>query len=78
MPNYQFILGLTALHQHDIIPEPKIIESALRACRRVNDYALAVRFLETLRLKCGKKVKEIYPWLIQEIAPTLKELGMAT
>lgn len=62
----------------DLVPEPKIIVSALKACRRVNDYALAVRFLEGCKDKCGNKVNEIYPYLIQEIRPTLTELGIET
>ncbi|XP_067002541.2 cytochrome c oxidase subunit 5A, mitochondrial [Anabrus simplex] len=62
----------------DLVPEPKIINAALRACRRVSDYALAVRFLEAVKDKCGGKVKEIYPYILQEIRPTLDELGVNT
>ena len=51
----------------DLVPEPKIIIAALRACRRINDYALAVRFLETVKEKCGSRVKEIYPYILQVI-----------
>lgn len=49
----------------DLVPEPKIIIAALRACRRINDFALAVRFLEALKESCGSRVKEIYPYVIQ-------------
>ncbi|KAG8227086.1 hypothetical protein J437_LFUL007423 [Ladona fulva] len=62
----------------DLVPEPKIIIAALGACRRVNDYALAVRFLEAVKDKCGSRVKEIYPYVLQEIKPTLEELGVDT
>ncbi|BES89490.1 cytochrome C oxidase [Nesidiocoris tenuis] len=62
----------------DLVPEPKIINAALRACRRVNDYALAVRYLESLRFKCGDLESKIYPYIIQEITPTLNELGIDT
>lgn len=62
----------------DLVPDPKIIKAALHACRRVNDYALAVRFIEACKDKCGPKVNEIYPYLIQEIKPTLTELGIET
>lgn len=63
--------GMADLQGSDVIPEPKIIAAALRACRRINDYALAVRFLEAVKLKCGPKkmVDAIYPWLIQEVRP---------
>lgn len=62
----------------DLVPEPKIICAALRACRKVNDYALAVRFIEAVKDKCGNNEKEIYPYIIQQIKPTLTELGLNT
>lgn len=62
----------------DLVPEPKIIIAGLKACRRVNDYALGVRFIEAVKDKCGNRVNEIYPYIIQEIRPTLKELGLNT
>ncbi|XP_055592917.1 cytochrome c oxidase subunit 5A, mitochondrial [Uranotaenia lowii] len=62
----------------DLIPDPKIINAALRACRRLNDYALAIRFLEGCKDKCGNQVNTIYPYLLQEIRPTLTELGIDT
>lgn len=49
----------------DLVPEPKIIIAAVKACRRVNDFALAVRFLEAVKEKCGSKQKEIYPYILQ-------------
>jgi len=61
----------------DLIPEPKIIIAALHACRRLNDYALCVRYLEAVKQKCGN-LKEIYPYIIQEVKPTLDELGIST
>jgi cytochrome c oxidase subunit 5a len=62
----------------DLVPEPKIIIAGLKACRRVNDYALAIRWLEGVKDKCGDKVNEIYPYLLQEVRPTLHELGIET
>ncbi|OUC49366.1 cytochrome c oxidase subunit Va [Trichinella nativa] len=62
-----FYLGLYELHCHDIVPEPTVAAAALRACRRVNDYALAVRFLEAIKLKCGRHASKIYPYIIQEV-----------
>ena len=49
----------------DLVPEPKIIIAALKACRRNDDFALAVRFLEAVKEKCGNKQKEIYPYILQ-------------
>jgi cytochrome c oxidase subunit 5a len=62
----------------DLVPEPKIIMAALQACRRVNDYALAVRYLEAVKFKCGDKLDEIWPYMIQELRPTLNQLGINT
>jgi cytochrome c oxidase subunit 5a len=62
----------------DSFPEPKIVIAALEACKRVNDHSLAVRYLEALKWKAGKDAKVIYPWLIQEIRPTLDKLGIST
>ncbi|EFA12825.1 cytochrome c oxidase subunit 5A, mitochondrial [Tribolium castaneum] len=70
--------GINDLCGHDLVPEPKILIAALKACRRVNDYALAVRIVEAVKDKCGGKVNEIYPYIIQEIRPTLSELGIDT
>ncbi|XP_023217475.1 cytochrome c oxidase subunit 5A, mitochondrial-like [Centruroides sculpturatus] len=70
--------AMNDLHGMDVVPEPKIIIAALKACRRVNDFALAVRYLESLKDKGGNKAKEIYPYLIQEIQSTLTELGIST
>lgn len=62
----------------DLVPEPKLIIAGLKACRRVNDYALAIRWLEGCKDKCGDQVSVIYPYLLQEIRPTLNELGIET
>lgn len=62
----------------DLVPEPVIICAALKACRRLNDFALAIRFLESVKDKCGPKANVIYPYIIQEIRPTLDELGINT
>ena len=34
----------------DLVPEPRIVIAALKACRRVNDYALAVRYMEAVQV----------------------------
>lgn len=64
-----FGLAMGELHNFDVIPDPKVVEAALRACRRVNDYALTIRFLESLKIKCGtKKNRElVYPWIMQQV-----------
>lgn len=62
----------------DLVPEPVIIIAALKACRRLNDYALTTRFLESIKDSCGPDVDKIYPYILQEIRPTLNELGIST
>lgn len=69
--------GINDLHTIDLIPEPKIIKAALKACRRVNDHSLAVRYLEALKFKTGNR-QHIWEYLMQEIKPTLNELGVST
>ncbi|KAF2363035.1 Cytochrome c oxidase subunit Va/VI [Trinorchestia longiramus] len=62
----------------DLIPEPKIIIAALHACRRLNDYSVTTRFLEAIKAKCAHHESVIYPYILQEIKPTLTELGIST
>lgn len=38
------------MHGMDMVPNPQICIAALKACRRINDFALAVRFLEALKV----------------------------
>ncbi|RZF36803.1 hypothetical protein LSTR_LSTR014000 [Laodelphax striatellus] len=70
--------GINNLIGYDCVPEPRIICAVLKACRRVSDYSLAVRFLEAVKFKCGGRVNAIYPYILQEIRPTLNELGVDT
>lgn len=69
--------ALTDLQGMDLIPEPRILIAALKACRRVNDLALCIRMLEAVNKKCAGK-KEIYAYILQELKPTLDELGIPT
>ncbi|XP_077376328.1 cytochrome c oxidase subunit 5Ab [Festucalex cinctus] len=69
--------GMNTLIGHDLVPEAQILDSALRACRRLNDLASAIRILEAVKDKAGPH-KDIYPYLIQELTPTLAELGIST
>lgn len=62
----------------DFVPDPAISISVLKACRRLNDFALAVRYLELCKNKCGNKVNTWYPYIIGELRPTLDELGINT
>ncbi|XP_027846681.1 cytochrome c oxidase subunit 5A, mitochondrial [Aphis gossypii] len=69
--------AMNDLAGQDAIAEPKVIIAALKACRRLNDYAMAIRFLESVKIK-SEIDKSIYPYILQEISPTLQELGIDT
>lgn len=45
-----FASGMNTLIGYDLVPEPKILEAALRACRRLNDLASAIRVLEAVKV----------------------------
>ncbi|KAK3549074.1 hypothetical protein QTP70_030376 [Hemibagrus guttatus] len=77
LDDWELRKGVNTLIGYDLVPEPKILDSALRACRRLNDMASAVRILEAVKDKSGPH-KEIYPYVIQELRPTLTELGIST
>ena len=62
----------------DLCPEPVIVAAALRACRRVNDYSLTTRILEVVKLKCAPNMKEMWPYMMQELKPTMDELGISS
>ncbi|TKC50526.1 hypothetical protein EI555_019158 [Monodon monoceros] len=69
--------GMNTIVGCDLVPEPQIIDVALQTCRRLNDFASAVRILEVVKDK-AEPHKEIYPYVNQELRPTLKELKIST
>uniref|UniRef100_A0A0N4ZF02 Cytochrome c oxidase subunit 5A, mitochondrial n=1 Tax=Parastrongyloides trichosuri TaxID=131310 RepID=A0A0N4ZF02_PARTI len=72
--------ALSELHDFDVIPDPKVVIAALKACRRVNDFALCLRFFEAIKIKCGSQKNRdvVYGYIMNEIKPTLEELGIPT
>jgi len=70
--------GIQNLHGMDLVPDPKIIIAALKACRKVNDYALTTRFLEAVQFRAQGANKAIWPYVLTQIKPTLDELGIST
>merc|ERR1712045_115613 len=68
--------GMADLVSMDLVPEPTILAAALRACRRVNDFSLTTRILEITKIKCGDKEAEFWPYIMQELKPTMDELGI--
>lgn len=65
--------GLNNCFAHDLVPAPSVIEAALHAARRVNDYSTAVRILEGVKEKVeNKKQYEAY---LDELKGVREELG---
>ena len=60
----------------DMVPEPVIVASALRACRRINDYSLTTRILEIIKVKCGDKEAEFWPYIMQVCSLTFLILSL--
>lgn len=59
---------------YDLVPSPTVIEEALRAARRVNDYATAVRVFEGLKYKVENA--EQYKAYLEELKDIREELGI--
>ena len=58
----RFIFDKIAGHQN--VPEPDVVIAGLKACRRVNDFALSLRWLETVHFK-SQHNKAIWPYMVQ-------------
>ncbi|KAH9070775.1 COX5A-domain-containing protein [Lactarius deliciosus] len=68
--------GLNNCFAHDLVPAPAVVESALRASRRVNDYATAVRIFEGIKEKVENNAQ--YQAYLDELKPVREELGIDT
>lgn len=65
--------GLNNCFAYDLVPSVEVIESALRASRRLDTYSTAVRILEGVREKVeNQKQYEAY---LQELKGIREELG---
>lgn len=52
---------MNTLIGYDLVPEAKIIDSALRACRRLNDLASAIRILEAVKVRLRPSAGGCFP-----------------
>ncbi|KAI9249986.1 putative cytochrome-c oxidase chain VI precursor [Sporodiniella umbellata] len=68
--------GLNNAFAYDLVPSPSVVESALKASRRVNDFATAVRVFEGLKDKVENDKQ--YNQYLEELAPLREELGLLT
>lgn len=69
--------GLNELYGKDLVPEPKILIAMLHACRRLDDFSMTVRILESVKVKSAGS-SEIYNYILKELKPTMDELGLST
>jgi len=65
--------GLNNCFAHDLVPSPEVVEAALRAARRVNDYSTAVRVFEGIKEKVENKQQ--YLAYLEELKGVREELG---
>ena len=72
--DFELERGLNHIFAADWVPSVGVIEEALKASRRLNTFATAVRILEALEQKAYKK--EHYTEYIKELSPLLTELGV--
>ncbi|KAF7973165.1 hypothetical protein HWV62_15845 [Athelia sp. TMB] len=68
--------GLNNCFAHDLVPSPEVIEAAVRAARRVDDYATAVRVFEGIKEKVENPAQ--YEAYLAELKPVREELGLLT
>ncbi|KAF9557925.1 COX5A-domain-containing protein [Agrocybe pediades] len=66
--------GLNNCFAHDLVPSPAVVEAAVRAARRVNDYATAIRVFEGVKEKVENKSQ--YQAYLDELKPLREELGL--
>jgi len=71
---YEVQRVLNNAFSYDLVPAPTVIERALLAARRVNDYATASRVFEALKVKVD--TKEQYQAYLDELKETREELGV--
>ncbi|KAJ7636130.1 COX5A-domain-containing protein [Mycena polygramma] len=66
--------GLNNCFAHDLVPAPSVIEAAVRASRRVDDFATAVRVFNGVKVKVENKKQ--YQEYLEELKGVREELGI--
>ena len=66
--------GLNQVFAFDWVPALEVVEESLKASRRLNSFATAVRVLEAVEEKVEKKGQ--YTQYLTELKPLLEELGV--
>ncbi|KAG8935718.1 Cytochrome c oxidase subunit 6 [Tulasnella sp. 418] len=68
--------GLNNCFAYDLVPGVDVIESALKAARRLDDFSTAVRILEGVKEKVENKKQ--YESYLEELKGVRSELGINT
>ena len=68
--------GLNNTFGYDWVPTAPILEAAMRAARRLDDFPTAMRVLSGLKNKMPKK--KIYEQYMEHLKPLREELGLPT
>ncbi|PHH64954.1 hypothetical protein CDD81_3591 [Ophiocordyceps australis] len=66
--------NLNNVFAYDLVPSPAVVTAALKAARRVNDFATAVRIFEGIRAKVENTGQ--YQQYLEELKPLRDELGV--
>jgi cytochrome c oxidase subunit 5a len=72
--DFELERGLNHIFAADWVPAVEVLEEAIKASRRLNSFATAVRILESLEEKVYKK--EQYQVYLRELQPLLDEYGI--
>ena len=72
--DFELERGLNHIFAADWVPSVEVVEEAIKASRRLNTFATAVRILEALEEKVYKK--EQYQVYLRELQPLLDEYGI--
>lgn len=78
LDEFELKQGINDLYAlYDAVPEPAVVSAALKAAKRLNNFAIAIRIIEAVKKKGGGDMN-IYNYIIENIRPTLDELGINT
>lgn len=73
---FELLRGLNNCFSYDIVPPVPVIESALGAARRLNDFSTAVRIFGGIKEKVENKLQ--YDTYMEHLAGLKEELGVPT
>ncbi|OMH78556.1 Cytochrome c oxidase subunit 6, mitochondrial [Zancudomyces culisetae] len=68
--------GLNNCFSYDLVPDVTVCEAALRAARRIDDYATGVRVFDALKAKVDSSSQ--YSQFLDALRPVKDELGILT